>query len=94
MIHTSVDSLDLKIIELLSIDGRQNSRVMAKKLNVSSVAVRRRISALLNEDKIRITAVADLKITGISTAAILCLDVKQENVEEALTVLVNREEIR
>ena len=41
--------LDERLIELLSQDARQGSEALAKRLNVSSSTVRRRISKLVNQ---------------------------------------------
>jgi len=39
--------LDERLIELLSQDARQSSQALAKRLNVSSSTIRRRISKLV-----------------------------------------------
>ena len=55
-----LDAIDLKIIQTLSVNGRESFADIGKKINLSSVAVKNRVDKLLKERVIRIEAVFNM----------------------------------
>lgn len=89
-----MDSIDRKLIQLLSKDGRQSSQQLSKQLNVSAATVRRRINNLIKSGIIRITAVVDVEKYGIAQAAVFALKVEQNKLESVMQSLAKLPEIK
>lgn len=71
-----MDEKDIKIIEILEENARVPFTTIAKKVNLSEGAVRKRVEALEREGIIRkYVAILDPKKLGYSTITILGLDV-------------------
>ncbi len=84
------DELDRRIIELLQLDGRVANAKIALELGVSEGTVRHRLSRLIQEDVIRITAVPNLEKLGYGTTALIVVQTtpgKSDTVAEALATL-------
>ena len=56
--------IDERLIQLLRENGRQSSNVLAKRLDVSSATVRRRIKNLVQSGVLRIVPVVDAGKAG------------------------------
>lgn len=67
--------LDLDLIEQLQLDGRVPYAVLARRVGVTEKTVRRRVSHLLAENYIQISAVTDPALLGFSAMAIVLLTV-------------------
>jgi Lrp/AsnC family transcriptional regulator for asnA, asnC and gidA len=86
----SLDSLDRKIISELETNARQTNGEIASKLNSSEPTIRRRIERLLNEQVIKIVAVATPFQLGYGVVAILGIQVDHkhlDSIEEALSAM-------
>ncbi|MGI8393112.1 Lrp/AsnC family transcriptional regulator [Leucobacter sp. W1038] len=68
-----LDELDRDLIFRLQIDGRLPSAQLARELQLDQRTVRRRVERLLDEQVIRIAAVADPRALGYSSMAMVCL---------------------
>jgi Lrp/AsnC family transcriptional regulator for asnA, asnC and gidA len=88
------DSFDKQLISLMGQDARQSSEALAKKLNVSSATVRRRLRTLTRNDLLHIVGVADPANFGLPLAAVIALDVDHDRLDSAMDKLVNRPEIK
>jgi len=88
------DSLDTKLIELLTQDANQTGDVIAKKLNVSPATIRRRKQQLIKRGVIRIAAITDADKTGYPLKAVIALDIEHNKLTEAMEKLVNRPEVK
>ncbi len=66
---TIIGQMDEQLVHLLQQDARQTSEVLAKKLNVSTTTVRRRMRKLIQSGFLRITAVVDPSKVGFSLPA-------------------------
>jgi len=85
-----MDKLDRRIIELLQLDGRAPNAKVARELGVSEATVRRRLSRLIQQDVLRITAVPNLEKLGYGTTALIRVQTspgKSDAVAEALATL-------
>jgi Lrp/AsnC family transcriptional regulator, regulator for asnA, asnC and gidA len=83
------DSIDVKLVRLLSKNARQDSETLAKKLNLSAATVRRRIKRLISTGSLRIIGVVDAPKFGLPLTVIIALDVIPEKLEAAMKVLSN-----
>ncbi len=82
-----VDELDRRIIELLQRDGRASNAKMARGLGVSEGTVRRRLARLLQEEVIRVVAIAEPDRLGYHTSAFIGLQVDPARVEAVASQL-------
>jgi Lrp/AsnC family transcriptional regulator, regulator for asnA, asnC and gidA len=83
------DSIDLKLVRLLSKNARLDSETLAKKLNLSAATVRRRIKKLISTGSLRIIGVVDAYKFGLPLSVIIALDVIPEKLEVAIKALSN-----
>jgi len=91
---TTIDSLDKRIIELLIQDTRQSSIALAKKLNVSSSTIRRRLNRLVEKGVVHIIAFPEPAKIGLAVEAIIALDVSHEKVDAILQALRKYPQVR
>ncbi len=85
-----MDKLDRGIIELLQLDGRASNAKVARELGVSEATIRRRLSRLIQQDLLRITAVPNPEKLGYGTSALIRVQTspgKSDSVAEALATL-------
>ncbi|MBI62670.1 MAG: hypothetical protein CL775_01350 [Chloroflexi bacterium] len=66
-----MDSTDLKIINILTEDGRISNAHIARELELSEGTIRRRIRNLIDTKTINIVAVSDPKKLGYSSEALI-----------------------
>ena len=90
----TTDSFDDQLVRLLGQDARQNSQKLAKKLNVSSATIRRRLRKLLQNGWLRIIGVVDPAKFGFPLRVVLALDVAGDKLSVAMEALSNKKEIR
>jgi len=86
-INLSVDSLDRKLIEMLSQDGRESSVALSKTLKVSPTTIQRRLHNLIGQGVIRIFAAVDDTLTDWYWPAMLGIKVEREHVFAVLETL-------
>jgi Lrp/AsnC family transcriptional regulator for asnA, asnC and gidA len=86
-INLSVDSLDRKLIEMLSRDGRESSVALSKTLKVSPTTIQRRLHNLIEQGVIRIFAAVDDKLADWYWPAVLGIKVEREHVFDVLATL-------
>ncbi len=89
-----MDKMDKRLVQLLEKDARQSSKELAKKLNISSATVRRRIGNLIKNNVIRFIAVVDPQRMGFPLAAIFSFEVDPEKLDLAIETLNGRPEVR
>jgi Lrp/AsnC family transcriptional regulator for asnA, asnC and gidA len=80
---TKIDTLNKRIVEILQENARLTNADLAGQLGVSEATVRRRIDKLLEEDVIRIRAVADPFKLGYAVIVIIGLWVEKAHLCEA-----------
>ncbi len=84
------DSIDRRLIQLLQENAHQSSEALAKRLGISSSAIRRRIKALIQKEVIRIVARPDPTKIGYTIMAISAFDIDHEKLQVVLEALNNR----
>jgi Lrp/AsnC family transcriptional regulator, regulator for asnA, asnC and gidA len=89
-----IDDLDKEIIEQLTIDARQSSQMVAKKLNVDSSTVRRRIHRLIEDGIIYVTILQTHDKTGVPVRALIGLNIENRELETCLETLRSIPECR
>lgn len=80
-----LDALDLQLIDELQVDGRIPYTELARRVDVTEKTVRRRVSRLLEERYITITAVTDPSALGFASMALalITLDGTRTPIETA-----------
>ncbi|MBM3132674.1 MAG: Lrp/AsnC family transcriptional regulator [Chloroflexi bacterium] len=77
----NLDDLDLMLIKELEIDGRQTNTDLAKKIGTSKATARRKLRRLLDENIIRVVAVANPPALGYKTVATMGINVRPGEVD-------------
>ena len=74
-----IDDIDTEIIELLNQNGRTPNTEIAKKLNLSETAIRKRIKKMLEDEIIQIVAVVNQQKLGYIFRGNICIgtDIKK-----------------
>jgi Lrp/AsnC family transcriptional regulator for asnA, asnC and gidA len=90
----AIDDLDRKIISLLQRDGRMSNSEIARQLGVAEGTVRRRVERLVQEEIIRIAAVANPFKIGLNTVALISIDVDLPKLVDVAQELVRMKEVR
>ena len=91
---TSIDSIDQLLISLLADNARQTSEALAKQLGVNPSTVRRRLQVLLKNEVIRIVALPDPDMIGLSFRAVIAFDVAHEKLDSVVEQLQLRPEVQ
>ena len=89
-----LDELDRRIIRHLQVNARMPNTEIARALQVTETTIRNRVSRLIDEELIEIVAVVTPKAQQVTLSAFMALTVEQARVEEVITVLSGRPEIR
>jgi Lrp/AsnC family transcriptional regulator for asnA, asnC and gidA len=84
-----MDELDRKITGILQQDGRESNASIARKLNVSEGTVRRRLKNLIKDKAIQILALPEPSKLGLTTEALVALQVDPGQLEEVGNMLAN-----
>lgn len=82
-----VDDIDIEIIKLLNQNGRTPNTEIAKKMNLSETAIRKRIKKMLEDEIIQIVAVVNQQKLGYVFRGNICIrvDIKKiDNVKNEL----------
>lgn len=93
-INLSVDSLDRKLIEMLSQDGRQSSVALSNTLKVSPTTIQRRLHNLIEQGVIRIFAAVDDTKADWYWPAVLGIRIDREHIFDVLEILKTKPRIR
>jgi DNA-binding Lrp family transcriptional regulator len=89
-----LDSLDIKLAQIVGRDARQSSDEIAKQLNVNSATIRRRLTYLIEHGYLHIVGVVDPVDFGLPVAAIFSLKVDNDKLESVLRLLLDKPEIK
>jgi len=89
----ALDHIDMKIMEALEKDARQNSTTLAKNLNISAATIRRRIKDLLSNNIIHIQAFPNLRM-GNTIASLIGLKVDSSALIRIADHLAGMHEVR
>lgn len=89
-----IDKIDLKIVNLLLEDGRKPASEIARQIGaVSERAVRYRIERMIDEDIIRIAAVARPEAFGLPIKADVWLEVESDRIREVAQKMAEYENV-
>ena len=89
-----IDSLDRQLISLLADNARQTSEALARQLGVNPSTVRRRLQGLVKNKVIRIAALPDPDMIGLSFRAVVGFDVVHEKLDSVVEQLRLRPEVQ
>ena len=82
--NSKLDKLDCRLIRLLQIDGRMSNIAIAQKLGISEYTVRNRIKRLLENETIKIVAVANPINLGFEIAGNLKIKIDLKKADHVL----------
>jgi len=85
--NKKLDRLDCKLIRLLQTDGRMPNNAIAQELGISEFTVRRRLKRLLDNEIIRIVAVANPIDLGFEIAGNLKIRIDLKKTDHVLEQL-------
>jgi Lrp/AsnC family transcriptional regulator for asnA, asnC and gidA len=82
-----LDDIDRKLIAELEIDARVSNVELAKRVDLTEGAVRRRIDNLMKSKALRIIGAVDPRQLGLTTHAVIGMRVEQKRIEGVLNDL-------
>jgi len=85
----AMDALDLVLIRELESDGRQTNTDLAKKIGTSKATARRKLKRLLDEDIIKVVAVANPPALGYNMVATMGINVRPGDVDSVAEKLAS-----
>ena len=88
-----VDDLDNQIVEILKKDGRASNAHIARALGVSEATVRRRLRMLIEGGVIHVNVSLDPVKMGLTTEAIIGLEVDPDKMDPVCASLADFDEI-
>ena len=88
-----MDSLDMKIIDVLRRDGRASNAGIARDAGVSEGTVRRRLKRLVDEEFIRVMALPDPGKMGYESQALVGVHVDPDKIDAVANGLEELEEV-
>ena len=88
-----VDDLDNQIVEILKKDGRASNAHIARALGVSEGTVRRRLRMLIEGGVIHVNVSLDTVKMGLTTEAIIGLEVDPDKMDPVCASLADFDEI-
>ena len=88
-----LDKLDCQMIRLLQIDGRMSNIAIAQKLGISEYTVRNRMKRLLENETIKIVAVANPIDLGFEIAGNLKIKIDLKKADQVLENLKKIDEL-
>ena len=88
-----IDDRDRQILALLKTDARRSNAALARDLGVSEATVRRRINSMIDDDVVSVKAVPNSRRLGLSTSALIGIDVQPGMGEAVTTALKARDEV-
>ena len=88
-----VDDLDNQIVEILKKDGRASNAHIARALGVSEGTVRRRLRMLIEGGVIHVNVSLDAVKMGLTTEAIIGLEVDPDKMDPVCASLADFDEI-
>jgi len=90
----SADQLDVALIRELEHDGLQSSAALARKLGVSKPTILKRINRLLEDQVVRVVAVANPYLLGYRTSALILVKAPPSRVKTVADELASFPEIQ
>ncbi len=95
MRYKGLDEVNRKILEYLTEDSRMSYAELARKIHLSRVAVRERISNMIKEGIIcQFTTVVNASKVGFPVPAFLDIEVQPDKIQEVIKQLQEKEAIK
>lgn len=88
-----IDQTDRAIISLLQDDARQSNAAIARVIGVSEATIRRRIKIMVEDGVVAIQAVLNPTKFGLSTSAMIGIDVQPDHLDTVAEALNVRKEV-
>ena len=88
-----IDQTDRAIISLLQDDARQSNAAIARVIGVSEATIRRRIKIMVEDGVVAIQAVLNPTKFGLSTSAMIGIDVQPDHLDTVAEALNVRQEV-
>lgn len=88
-----IDQTDRAIISLLQDDARQSNAAIARVIGVSEATIRRRIKIMVDDGVVAIQAVLNPTKFGLSTSAMIGIDVQPDHLDAVAEALNVRKEV-
>ena len=88
-----IDQTDRAIISLLQDDARQSNAPIARVIGVSEATIRRRIKIMVEDGVVAIQAVLNPTKFGLSTSAMIGIDVQPDHLDKVAEALNVRKEV-
>ena len=88
-----MDSLDLKIVKILQLNGRAPNATIARECEVSEGTIRRRLKHLIDTEVIRITGVPDPAKMGLEVEALVGVQVDPGKITSVASSLDSLNEV-
>jgi Lrp/AsnC family transcriptional regulator for asnA, asnC and gidA len=82
-----MDDLDIRIIQLLQVDGRASNARIARDVGVSEGTVRRRLRRVVQDEIIRVVAVPDPEKMGYNTVALVGIQADPDKIDDVAVAL-------
>ena len=82
-----LNKLDQSIVGILQQDGRASNAKIARLLSVSEGTIRRRLKRLVQQQEVRILALPEPTAIGLSTEALVAIQVDLDKLEEVANSL-------
>lgn len=92
--YTDLDQKNLDIIKMLEKNARTSNVEIARKLNISEGAVRRRINLLIEENFIKLVGITNPLKMGFNTEALVGIKVDTDQIPNVAENLNSIEQIR
>ena len=88
-----IDERDRQILALLQKDARRSNAALARDLGVSEATVRRRINSMIDDSIVSVKAVPNSKKLGLTTSALIGIDVQPGMGDAVTSALKSRDEV-
>lgn len=88
-----IDNVDEQLMQQLEGNARQSSQALAKRLNVSSATVRRRLKRLIDSEQLHIVAYRDPIKAGLPVAAVVGFNIDHALLDSALQAICSHPEV-
>ncbi len=92
--EVKLDKTEREVIKLLQRDGRMSFVDMAKEIGVTEGTIRRKFNRLMEEQILKIAAVANPFVIGFHTPAIIGLNVETSKLEKVVEQLCGLDKVR
>ena len=88
-----LDEINGQIIDILREDGRSSNASIARRLGMSEGTIRRRLNMLINSGIVKVNVILDPAKMGLSTEAIIGIQVEPDKVDTVGEYLAKLNEI-